>query len=335
MDTIHTQRPLLLSALQLSMLPSGQISRALVELAHDGMARPIRVPIVVAKGRSEGPVFGLTAAVHGNELNGLPVLHQLFDWIEPKKLKGTIVGVLAVNVPGILMFQREFIDGTDLNRIMPGKADGNISEVYAHRFVDRIVKHFDYLIDLHTASFGRVNSLYVRADMKQEKTSRMAYLQRPQIIVHNEASDRTLRGTTMELKIPSITVEIGDPQRFKPEFIKRSVMGIRAVLGEFGLLPKTKISLGQEPVICDRSKWIYTDHGGLLTVFPQVAERVETDQVLARLTNVFGDLLEEYRAPEDGIVVGRSVNPIAQTGARIVQLGHVADATSAQFKLRS
>jgi hypothetical protein len=118
--------------------------------------------------------------------------------VDAAALRRTLVGVAVVNVPGYLLQQRRFVDGTDLNHIMPGESAGNAPQVYAHRLLERVVRRFDYLIDLHTASFGRINSLYVRADMTHAVAARMAYLQRPQIIVHNPASDRTL-----------FTVEIG------------------------------------------------------------------------------------------------------------------------------
>ena len=79
-------------------------------------------------------------------------------------------------MPGLLAEQREFSDGQDLNHIMPGKPYGKISQVYAYNLIDRITQHFDFLIDLHTASQGRVNSLYVRADLKQRITAQMAFL---------------------------------------------------------------------------------------------------------------------------------------------------------------
>ena len=134
------------------------------------------------------------------------VVHRLIESIDLRALKGTIVAVLVVNVPAFLNYERTFDDRTDMNHIMPGKPKGNIAQVYAHRFMDRIVGRFKYLIDLHTASFGNINSLYVRADMTDPVTAEMAYLQRPQIILHNPPSDHTLRGAAMELGIPSITV---------------------------------------------------------------------------------------------------------------------------------
>jgi predicted deacylase len=305
-------------------LPRGKVVRLLVRLVSDALGRPMRVPMLVARGERPGPVFGVTSAIHGNEINGIPVIHRLMDRLDLKRLRGTVAAVMVVNVPGYLRHQREFSDGVDLNHVMPGRAAGNESQVYAARLLDRIVCHFDALIDLHTASFGRVNSLYVRADMSQPETARMAVLQRPQIILHNPPSDTTLRGAAGELGIPALTVEVGDPQRFQREFIKRTLTGIRAVLVERKMLPKRKLTLGPSPIVCAESEWMYTEHGGLLEVFPKLTDAVEKGEIIARLTNVFGDVLREYRAPRNGVIIGKSTNPIGQAGARVVHLGRVA-----------
>ena len=139
----------------------------------------------------------------------------------------------------------------------------------------------------------------------------------------------------MEMDIPAITIEIGDPQRFKPEFVRRSAIGLRAVLSEMEMLSRTKFAQGPDPIVCDESAWVYTDHGGLLQVLPSVTRRVEAGEVIAVLTDVFGSPTREYRAPSSGVVVGHSTNPVAQTGARIIHLGHVVDPTDARFQLRS
>ena len=139
----------------------------------------------------------------------------------------------------------------------------------------------------------------------------------------------------MSMGIPAITVEIGNPHRFQQEYIRLSLAGLRAVLSEVGMMRKRHRALGPAPVLCENSYWIYTDHGGLLEVFPNVTEEVKTNQVIARLTNVFGDVTREYRAPEDGIVIGKSVEPVGQTGARILHLGLTADSKSmALFRRR-
>lgn len=319
-------RALVVNHLVVDELPRGKVSHVFVELVGDGLAIGIRTPVLVARGLEDGPVFGITAALHGNELNGIPVIHGLFEQLPLDQLRGTVVGVVAANVPSLHRNERSFIDGVDLNHIFPGNEHGTVSQVYAGRLLNRIVSQFDYLVDLHTASFGRVNSLYVRADMTRDDTAWMARLLQPQIIVHNPASDYTLRGCAMEQGIPAITLEIGDPQLFQEHFVTRSTRGLRRVLAHFGVLPAADgAPLGQLPAICRSSRWMYADRGGLLEVLPGITERVEQGQLVARLRNAFGEVFRHYEAPWPGIVIGHSVNPVGQTGARILHLGDLGE----------
>ena len=157
-------------------LPAGQIHRRYIKLAEDGIGMSIRVPVLIAKGAKAGPTVGIVAALHGNELNGIPLIHRLFNELKCDKLKGTVVAVVVANLPGLLLHQRSFNDGEDLNRIFPGKKDGNCSQIYAYNLLHRIVRHFDYMIDLHTASFGRVNSLYIRANMEDPVIGQLHFI---------------------------------------------------------------------------------------------------------------------------------------------------------------
>jgi predicted deacylase len=323
---ISVPRPISVDHLVIDDLKHEAVSRVLVTIAHDGLGRPTQIPVLVARGSKPGPTFGITAAVHGNELNGIPVIHRLFERLDIRKLRGTIVAAVVVNVPAFLHRQRCSPDGYDLNHHFPGQLSGHSTPMYAHRFVERILRRMDFLVDLHTASEGRWNSLYVRADMRDSTTAAMARRQKPQIIVHNPASDGTLRGLAHELGIPAITVEIGNPQRFQGDFVRRSLSGVRGIMGDLGVLPKTRISTeGPAPIICSRSGWLFTDVGGLLRVKPDVVDQVKSGDLLATVTSVFGDRVAEYRSPHDGIIIGRSADPVAETGARLVHLGEICE----------
>jgi hypothetical protein len=307
--------------LDIEQFERGTVNRTALHLVEDALGQSVAVPMLVARGVDPGPVFGVTAAVHGNEVNGIPVIQQLFREIDAAQLRGTLVGVPVVSVHAFVGSQRTFGEGFDLNRIMPGRADGNVGEVYAHRFLTRFVEHLDYLVDLHTASFGRINSLYVRADLRHEAARRMAMLQSPDIIVHNEARDGTLRDAAMDRGIAAITVEVGDPLRFQKRLIRGSLHGLRSVLHDMGMLDDVEETSTHEPVICGHSYWLFAQHGGLLDVLPGPADEVERDAVIARVRNIYGDVIATYHAPEHAVIVGRSTNPICTSGSRIAHLG--------------
>ncbi|MBT8233446.1 MAG: succinylglutamate desuccinylase/aspartoacylase family protein [Saprospiraceae bacterium] len=305
----------------ISDIPVGTIKHFWLNIVSDGFGSPISIPLMVARGVEKGPVLGLTAAVHGNELNGIPVIQRLFNEIDVKELRGTIIGVPVVNVPSFMRKQRRFNDGVDLNHIMPGKADGNLSQIYAYRFIERLVKHFDFLIDLHTASFGRINSYYVRADMGQEATKILAQLQNADIIVHNPPSDGTLRGAADELGIPAITLEVGNPSIFQKRLIRSGIEGIHNALCHLKMIDDEIELSEKETVLCKKSYWIYTDRGGLLTIHVELRDMVKKGQKIATIRNIFGAQLNEFFAPEDGIVIGKSISPVNQSGGRILHLG--------------
>lgn len=307
--------------LDLDTIDAGRAERLWLHLVNDKIGEPIRIPLVVIRGRHEGPVLGLTAAIHGNELNGIPIVQELFQQLDPDSLRGTVVGALALNIPGVLLEQREFNDGQDLNRVGPGDPRGTTSQVYLHRVVDRIVSRFDYHVDLHTASRGRINSHYVRADMEDPVTARMARLCNPDIIVHNVPADRTLRGTAAARGIKSVTVELRDPAVFQDAVIEDGLLGIRNVMVDLGMVEGSIVCPVQETILCRSSQWLYTDEGGILYVLPRVGQQVAEGEVIAEVRTIFGEPIKQYRAPGPGVVVGKSVNPLNQTGSRILHLG--------------
>jgi len=302
-------------------LPLGSIHHLWLKIVSDGLGNPISVPVIIVKGAKPGPVLGLTAAVHGNELNGISVIHRLINEVNVEELTGVIVGVPVVNVPSFVRRQRRFIDGKDINHIMPGNPNGNVSQLYAYRFMDRLVSKFDYLLDLHTASQGRINSYYVRADLDQPITKELALLQNADIIVHNPPLDGTLRGAADALDIPAITLEVGNPNTFQKHMIRSGVVGVHNVLCYLQMIKEQIVKPESPTIICESSAWMYTDRGGLLTVSPKLLQRVKSQEVIASMKDIFGNKIKDYRANADGIIIGKSISPVNQSGGRILHLG--------------
>ena len=301
--------------------PRGTRKDYWLKIITDGFSNPICIPLMVMRGLKDGPVLGVTAAVHGNELNGISVIQRLFNEVSVDELSGTIVGVPVVNVPAFVRKKRRFNDGVDINHIMPGKEDGNLSQVYAYRFINKFVKHIDYLLDLHTASTGRINSYYIRADMDLPKVNKLARLQNADIIVHNPPSDGTLRGAADDLGIPAITLEVGNPSTFQKKLIRSGIEGIQNVMCDLGMIQDEIITSESQTIECKESLWIYTDMGGLLTIPVELRQLLKKGDLIAVVRDIFGNKVKEYYAPKDGVVIGKSVSPVNQTGGRILHLG--------------
>lgn len=323
----------IIDRIDLENIVPNQVKRYWLKLFDNGLSQPISIPIIILKGDGTGPVLGLTAAIHGNELNGIKVIQEIIDSIKIKNLKGTIIAIPGLNQVSVTQNRRRFFDDEDLNRNFPGKDAGNRSQQYVWQINNKILSKLDYLIDMHTASFGRVNSLYIRADMTNEKIKQMALLQDADIILNNKgvpsagansSATRTMRAEAMLKGIPTITIEYGNPQVYQPEMVSRGVVGIKNVLNwlkmqSFETLEHT------DAKICKKSYWIYVDQGGLLDVPVKLNQIIEKDEVIGVLRNPFGDIIKIYKSPERGIVIGKSSNPVNMNGGRIIHLGILED----------
>ncbi|MFW9903425.1 MAG: succinylglutamate desuccinylase/aspartoacylase family protein [Candidatus Thorarchaeota archaeon] len=311
-----------LPELRFSEIPFG-ISYGLIDIFEDRFGQRIGVPTLVAKGTNveHNPVLGLTAAIHGNELNGIQVIHKLFEEITNYILSGIVVAIPIVNVPGYLGYNRTFIDGVDLNRIMPGCEDGRPSEEYAFHFMRRIVEKFDYLLDFHTASFGRTNSHYIRGDLSLDSTANLLKLQHADIVLHTKGPEGSLRNAAVALGIPAITIELGNPQRFQKKFHTRALTSVLNTMSYLGMIEEEIIPPNPPPIVCERSYWVRCHDGGILTVHPGLGRKVYTGERIATLKDIYGRKDIVYKAPEDGIVIGKNVNPVVSTGGRIIHLG--------------
>jgi predicted deacylase len=316
--------------IDLENVPEGKVSKYNLQLINNGMGQPVYVPILIAKGMEDGPVLGMVAAIHGNELNGIPVIQNVFENIDPTKLKGTVIGIPGLNVVSIDRDRRRFVDEEDLNRNFPGKEKGNRSQQYVYQIAQKILPHFDYLVDMHTASFGRSNSLYVRADFRNDTITQMAHLQNCDIILNSKGAPstgdaipmlRTFRAEAMLQGIPTITIEYGNPQVYQPEMIERGIKGMQNLMSWLKMTEQPIHTFSQKPVICKKSYWAYIQEGGLLEIPVSLTQPIKKDDLIGMVKNPFGDILKKYYAPEDGIVIGKSTNPVNMNGGRIIHLG--------------
>lgn len=304
-----------------------------LKMIDNGMSQPICIPVIVLKGKQQSPILGLTAAIHGNELNGIQVIHQLIDEIDLSTLNGTLIAIPGLNGISIPQHRRRYVDEEDLNRNFPGKKNGNRSQQYVWQINNKILSKIEYLVDMHTASFGRENSLYVRAKLDDDTTAQMAKIQDADIVLNSNGlpstadlipATRTMRAEAMLNGIPCITVEYGNPQVFQPEIVERGITGIKNIMSWLKMID-LDVEKTSKPVFCKKSYWIYTDEGGYLDVTVGLKQHLKKGDLIAILRNPFGAIIKKYYCPEDGIVIGKSSNPINMNGGRIIHLGIIGE----------
>ncbi|MTI39209.1 succinylglutamate desuccinylase/aspartoacylase family protein [Fulvivirga lutimaris] len=293
----------------------GTITNYWLEMGTDNYGAPIKIPVIYIQGVENGKTLGLTAAIHGDELNGIGIIHQLLETIDVSKLSGNIIAIAGLNAYALQNDQRRFIDDEDLNRNFPGKKNGHNSQQYAYKITENILPYFDFLIDMHTASFGRTNTMYARADMSNDTLRSLAEMQHADIILNSKeatagSGGQTMRATANQLGIPSITVEYGNPQVYQEVMINRGNQGIFNTLKWLKMYNDWQIPRpAQKVTYCKKSYWIYMEEGGFLEVTVELNQKVRKGEKIAVVKNAFGEVINTYLAPEDGIVIGKSTNP--------------------------
>ncbi len=119
----------------------GQRQRLEIPVAQLPTRTTISLPVVVINGQFGGPRLWLSAAIHGDEINGVEIIRQISGKIKPKYLYGTIIAVPVVNVFGFIEQSRYLPDRRDLNRSFPGSPQGSLAFHLAHLFMTEIVNH--------------------------------------------------------------------------------------------------------------------------------------------------------------------------------------------------
>ncbi|MGB8634905.1 MAG: succinylglutamate desuccinylase/aspartoacylase family protein [Rhodanobacteraceae bacterium] len=296
---------------------------------------PLSMPVQVVRGRRSGPVLFVSAALHGDELNGVEIIRRLLRMKALKELRGCLLAVPIVNVQGFLMQSRYLPDRRDLNRSFPGSEKGSLASRLAHVFLHEVVERSDFGIDLHTGGLHRPNLPQIRGDLEHPDVLRMARAFGVPLILNSSPRPGSLREYTSEHQIPALLYESGEALRFDELAIRTGVRGVMAVMRELGMLPaRTKARTPAEVVVAHSSSWIRAPASGILRTQVRLGERVRPGQELAWVSDPFVSAEVPVVSTEDGVVIGRTHLPPVNEGDALFHIAHVDEprATAALVK---
>ncbi len=286
----------------------GERKQLRLQVSTSFVSRPTYIPITVLHGKKPGPVVLITAAIHGDELNGIEIVRQLIYNFDMTELAGTLICVPVVNIYGFQNTSRYLHEEKDLNRFFPGDPASGSSERYASIIYNELVLKSDYVIDLHTASEGRRNLSHVRADMTHPEISRIARAFGTTVILNNKGYDGTLRRAATENGIPTIIFEAGETRKFEKKISERGLNGVLNVLKVLEMIPGEHEKAPVQFEI-QESTWVRVDSGGILSISAKPGRLVQKNAEIAINTNPFGVEIESVRAPFRGIIIGVATSP--------------------------
>lgn len=287
----------------------------------------VSLPVKVIVGKFEGPTVFLSAAIHGDEVNGVEVLRRILKHTSLNKLRGTLLVVPVVNIHGFLNRSRYLPDRRDLNRSFPGSEKGSLAGRIAQLFMQKIISRCDFGIDLHTGSNHRENLPQIRANLDCTQTSELAYAFGTPIILDSNIRDGSLRGAMTEENKPVLVFEGGEALRFDEIVIRAAVKGIISVLRKAGSLPNIKkTKKTPDPFVARSSSWKRAEDSGLFRAHVKLGERVKKDDILGYISGPFGDSETEVKASFSGIVIGKSNLPLVNEGEALFHIARFDEA---------
>tara|TARA_R110002072_G_scaffold89232_4_gene199930 strand:- start:51872 stop:52933 length:1062 start_codon:yes stop_codon:yes gene_type:complete len=277
----------------------------------------------IVHGKQAGPKLFVTAAIHGDEINGVEVIRRLVNLKQLNRIKGTLIAIPIVNVHGFITQSRYLPDGRDLNRSFPGSSSGSLASRMADTLLKEIISKCTHGIDLHTGARHRENLPQIRANLDNEELKAMANAFGVPAILNSKIRDGSLRASAVDAGIPVLVYEAGEALRFDEISIRAGLRGIQNVMRHIGMLPKRRREeTVKKPVVSAHTAWVRAPHSGILRTRVKLGSKVEANSTLGIIADPLG--FSEYKvvAPDEAMVIGRTNLPLVHEGDALYHLAY-------------
>jgi len=289
----------------------------------------VSMPVHVICGKNAGPTLFVSAAIHGDEINGIEIIRRLLGLKTLNKLSGNLVAVPVVNLYGFVSQSRYLPDRRDLNRSFPGSERGTMASRLAETFMTEIVAKCTHGIDFHTAAAGRDNLPQIRADLdSSDELLPMAMAFAPPVILDSQTRAGTLRAAVGDK--PCLLYEAGEALRFDELAIRAGVKGTLRVMRYLDMLPTTKKSERKyEPTIANDSVWMRAPQSGIVRSHLKLGDVVSEGDALGVVSDPFGELEEDVIRSVSAVLVGKTTMPLVHEGEALFHVASLSSTKSA------
>jgi uncharacterized protein len=301
---------------------SGEQKCIMIPLPNLYHREPVLMPTYVTCGKSPGPTLLVTAAIHGDEINGTEIIRRLLRR-KFSAMRGNLICVPVVNVYGYLYQSRYLMDRRDLNRSFRGSTSGSIAARLAKVLVTELIAHATHLVDLHTGALHRSNHPQIRASLHNPETLRLAKAFDAPVIIDSRERDGSLRQMASDLKKPLLLYEAGEALRFDENGIKLGVRGIINAMHALAMLEtkiKPMIKSKKAPAVISSTHWVRAEVSGNLRSNKRLGVYVEKGEIIGTISNPFDMTMSEVKSPYKGILIGHCRLPLVHEGQALFQI---------------
>ena len=298
----------------------------------------VEYPLMLIAGAAEGPTIYIGAAIHGDEINGIEIVHEVIRRVDPKTLKGNIICVPIQN-PLALRMQHRLPLQTMLKSPMdqfpgdpwisfPGDENGNSAQIMAAVLFD-LMRRADYVIDIHTPTSGGRYVPFVflpgsHTASVRDQSMEVARAFGPDFILAADEGMYVAKGclhvAAAEQGIPAFGIELGEGGRVEAAMVKRGSQGVLNVLRHLEMLSEPPGPLPSPRIVRSMSA-VRTSRGGLLHMEAELGTAMAEGDLLASITDSFGEIVETIRCPHAGPLMRLTTFPTVSSGERVAQIG--------------
>ena len=277
-------------------------------------------PVMIIRGKSPGKTMCMTAAIHGDELNGIEIVRRVMYDIEPESLNGNIIGIPIVNLQGFQRGSRYLSDRRDLNRFFPGEAGGSLASRMAYSLFHKIILQCDFLVDLHTGSLRRTNLPQIRADLGNPEVAELTEGFDKMAVMHSSATPGMLRYAAVQHGIPAVTLEVGESLRIQQDKIESGVNSINRMLERQGMYSRP-FTWGEPEPVYYTSTWIRAESGGILFSKKNLGAMIDVGELLGTVTDPITNETSRIISTMEGRLIGMAVNQFVMPGFAAYHIG--------------
>jgi uncharacterized protein len=294
------------------------------------------VPVVVVNGAKPGPVLALVTGAHGTEYVSIIAVEKLIRELDPAQISGTVILVPLVNV---LSFEQKVphvnpIDNKSMNRFYPGKMDGTQTDRALYMITKEVVDRCDYLIDYHGGDLDESLRPYAYwgavGKEAQDRVSKQMVLAfgLDHIIIWGErptdlTATRYLDNTASARGKPSIVVEAGHAGTVETDDVALLVNGTFSVMRLLKMIPGEPHYI-ENPVWLGKVVDVISEGPGIWYPLVKRGTYVQEGMTLGHVTDYFGKVVLEARAPAAGVILHVNAVPSLKKGDNIADIGVVA-----------
>lgn len=311
----------------------GEVVRGILPYAYRVDGSPLGIPVVLVRGIEAGPLVAVDASCHGDEHEGTLAVLRLLETIDATQFRGSLVAVPLLNIPAVEAMQRgNPFDhwNSDLNRLYPGTAYGNLTQRIAYAHLEEIAAKADYSISIHSGASYIYWSPQGVCTRQKSSIELVKMLGPDWDIVWQQGEEKApLRGNATEALgdrgVAAITIEVGGAAERMPEAFSRNTNMIKDalvnVLRHLGMIEGTARQAVSWQVV--RQLAVRSNRAGILVseAYPLLRKRVSAGTPLARLLNAVGEEVECVTAPVEAFVMGFRTYQYAPPGWPLVWLG--------------